>query len=83
VPADWIQQCIGPSIRNDEYGPLWWIIKEPAGAGYLASGYGGQKITVLGTPRAVIVYLSATDPNDTMADSDIEPLDDLFISTFL
>ena len=26
VPADWVQQSTAPSIRNDEYGLLWWII---------------------------------------------------------
>ena len=63
VPADWIQQSIAPSIHNDEYGLLWWIIEEPEGAGYVASGYGGQRIAVLPQPRVVIVYLSATPPN--------------------
>ena len=38
VPADWIQQSIAPSTLNKEYGLLWWIINEPEGAGYVASG---------------------------------------------
>jgi CubicO group peptidase (beta-lactamase class C family) len=83
VPAQWIHESIAPSIRKDDYGLLWWIIDEPEGAGYLASGYGGQQIAVLGQARAVIVYLSATQPAGAMADSDTDPLNSVFKSAFL
>jgi len=83
VPAEWIHESIVPSIRQDDYGLLWWIIDEPEGAGYLASGYGGQQIAVLGQARAVIVYLSATQPTNSMNDSDIDPLNNVFESAFL
>jgi len=83
VPADWIQQSIAPSIQNDEYGLFWWIVKEPEGAGYGASGRGGQQIGVLVPPRVVIVYLSATGPNNMLAEGEIDPLNDMLIATFL
>jgi hypothetical protein len=75
VPSAWIQQCISAlDIRTkigdpDDYGLLWWIIGEPEGAGYYASGFGGQRIVVLPKSRAVIVYMSDVQPDSKIDDS--------------
>jgi CubicO group peptidase (beta-lactamase class C family) len=83
VSADWIRQSTSPSTINAEYGQLWWIIGEPAGAGYLASGFGGQRIVVLPRSGAVIVYLSDVPLGSEIGDSELKPLDDVFVAAFL
>jgi hypothetical protein len=50
--------------------------------GYYAAGFGGQRIVVLPTSRAVIVYLSYVQPDSHIDGKDMEPLDNLFISAF-
>ena len=66
---------------DDEYGLLWWIIREPKQAGYYATGLGGQRIVVLTKSRAVIVYLTDVQPDSEI--DDLKPLDNVFISAFL
>ncbi len=83
VPADWIRETAAPSRHNQDYGLLWWIIGEPAGAGYYADGLGGQRITVLPRSRAVIVYLSDVRVDSAIPPEDLEPLDDVFATAFL
>jgi CubicO group peptidase (beta-lactamase class C family) len=84
VPADWILQSTSPSALNDEYGLLWWIIREPAGGGYYADGLGGQRIAVLPESRAVIVYLSEVQVGSAIIDrSELEPLDQVFRAALL
>jgi CubicO group peptidase (beta-lactamase class C family) len=83
VPADWIRETAVPSRHNQDYGLLWWIIGEPAGAGYYADGLGGQRITVLPRSRAVIVYLSDVRVDSAIPPEDLEPLDDVFATAFL
>jgi CubicO group peptidase (beta-lactamase class C family) len=83
VPAEWIQQSTSPSTHNDEYGLLWWIIREPEGAGHYADGHGGQRIMVLPKPRAVIVYLSDVQVGSAIYHEDLEPLDSVFVAAFL
>jgi CubicO group peptidase (beta-lactamase class C family) len=83
VPADWIRQSTSPSTINEEYGLLWWIIAEPQGAGYLASGFGGQRIVVLPRSGAVIVYVSDVQPGSEIGERDLEPLDKVFVTAFL
>ena len=89
VPAAWIHQCTSPATfqttiggpSDDEYGLLWWVIREPKQAGYYATGRGGQRIVVLPKSRAVIVYLTDVQPDSEIGD--LEPLDNVFISAFL
>ena len=83
VPPDWVQQSTSPSTVNDEYGLLWWIIAEPEGAGYAASGHGGQRIFVLPRSRAVIVYMSDVRPDSQIDEKELEPLDNVCVSPFL
>ena len=84
VPPNWIKQSTSPSAVNDEYGLLWWILTEPEGAGYGASGHhGGQRILVLPRSRAVIVYVSDVQLDSQMDDTDLDPLDDVLVSPFL
>jgi CubicO group peptidase (beta-lactamase class C family) len=83
VPADWVRQSIAPSLRKDDYGLLWWIITEPEGAGYVAAGFGGQRIAVLPNPRAVIASLSAVPSDGQVDDSAFQALDNVFTSAFL
>ena len=91
VPSGWIRQCTSPSTfqttigdPSDDYGLLWWIIREPKQAGYYALGFGGQLTVVLPKSRAVIVYLSDVQPEpDSQIDGkDLEPLDNVLISAF-
>ena len=82
VPADWIQQSTAPSTLNEEYGLLWWILGEPEGPGYAASGHGGQHIMVLPRSRAVIVYLSDVQPDSEIITKTLEPLDNVFVAAF-
>ena len=89
VPAAWIQQCTSPATfqttiggpSDDEYGLLWWVIREPKQAGYYATGRGGQRIVVLPKSRAVIIYLTDVQPDNEIGD--LEPVDNVFISAFL
>ena len=89
VPASWIRQCTSPATfqttiggpSDDEYGLLWWVIREPKQAGYYATGRGGQRIVVLPKSRAVIVYLTEVQPDSEIGD--LKPLDNVFISAFL
>ena len=89
VPSAWIHQCTAPSTfqttiggpSDDEYGLLWWVIREPKQAGYYATGRGGQRIVVLPKSRAVIVYLTDVQPDSEIGD--LKPLDNVFISAFL
>jgi CubicO group peptidase (beta-lactamase class C family) len=82
VPADWIHQSTSPSEHNEEYGLLWWIIGEPDGPGYAASGRGEQSIIVLPKSRAVIVYLANVQPDREINETAIEPLDNVFVTAF-
>ena len=89
VPAAWIHQCTSPATfqttiggpSDDEYGLLWWVIREPKQAGYYATGRGGQRIVVLPKSQAVIVYLTDVQPDSEIGD--LKPLDNVFISAFL
>ena len=89
MPSAWIHQCTAPSTfqttiggpSDDEYGLLWWVIREPKQAGYYATGRGGQRIVVLPKSRAVIVYLTDVQPDSEIGD--LKPLDNVFISAFL
>ena len=83
VPAEWVQESIAPSIRNDEYGLLWWIIDEPEGAGYAATGFGEQRIAVFPNPRVVVAYLSAVPSDGEVDDRAFQFLDKVFSSAFL
>jgi CubicO group peptidase (beta-lactamase class C family) len=97
VPSGWIKQCITPATFESEiggpveYGLLWWILtdpkqagsREPEQVGYSANGFGGQRIYVLPKSQAVIVYLSDVQPNSQVDDRELEPLDNVFIATFL
>jgi CubicO group peptidase (beta-lactamase class C family) len=74
VPTDWIRQSIAPSTRNPEYGLLWWILREPVGSGYTATGHGGQHIVVLPKSRAVTVLLSEVRVGSAIEFKDLEPL---------
>ena len=90
VPSAWIHQCTSPATfettiggpSDDEYGLLWWIIREPKQAGYYATGRGGQRIVVLPKLRAVIVYLTDVQPDSEVDGRDLEPLDNVLISAF-
>jgi len=82
VPVDWIRQSTSPSEHNEEYGLLWWIIGEPDGPGYAASGRGGQAIIVLPESRAVIVYMASVQPDMEISDTAIEPLNDVLFTAF-
>ena len=82
VPVDWIRQSTSPSEHNEEYGLLWWIIGEPDGPGYAASGRGGQAIIVLPESRAVIVYMASVQPDSEIDDTAIESLNDVFRTAF-
>jgi CubicO group peptidase (beta-lactamase class C family) len=90
VPSAWILQCTSPSTfeteiggpSDDQYGLLWWVIREPKDAGYYAAGFGGQRILVLPKWRAVIVYLSDVQPESPIDGQDLKPLDDVLISAF-
>ena len=67
---------------NEEYGLLWWIIGEPDGPGYCASGLGEQSITVLPKSRAVIVYLSNMQPDSEITEAAMKPLDNVLFTAF-
>ena len=84
VPADWIHQSTAPSTLNDEYGLLWWILGDVRGGwlrGHRAAV--GNASHVLPKSRAVIVYLSDVQPASQIGDSDMEPLDNVFVTAFL
>ncbi len=97
VPSGWVHQCTTPARYESqiggplEYGLLWWILtdpeqtgsEEPEQVGYSANGFGGQRIYVLPKSEAVIVYLSNVQPNSQIDDTQLEPLDNVFIAAFL
>ena len=61
---------------------LWWLLSEPGGPGYRASGRGGQSITVLPKSRAVIVYMATVRPDREITPADIGLLDNVFVAAF-
>ena len=91
VPSGWIRQCTTPAtfetkvggITDLDYGLFWWIIAKPKRAGYLALGFGGQRIVVLPNSRAVIVYLLDVQSDSYIDGSDLEPLDKVLDEAFL
>ena len=82
VPSDWIHQSTSPSEYNEEYGLLWWILGEPDGPGYAASGRGWQSIIVLPKSRAVIVYLANVQSDREISETAIEPLNNVLFTAF-
>jgi CubicO group peptidase (beta-lactamase class C family) len=92
VPSAWIRRCTSAAtfetevggIPDLDYGLFWWIITKPRGAGYLALGFGGQRILVLPKSRAVIVYLTNVQSDSYIDDGrDLEPLDKVLDEAFL
>ena len=62
---------------------LWWILAEPEGAGYVASGFGGQRIAVFPEARRVVVaYLSVAPSFAQVDDKSFQSLDSVFTSAF-
>ena len=82
VPPDWVRQSTSPSTVTGDYGLLWWILTEPEGAGYGASGHARAAHSRAAEVKSSDRLISDVRPDSQMDDKDLA-LDDVLVAPFL